>query len=97
MKKWLFLSVLPLVFLLFNCAAPIVPVTYDIQGTVKLWDGTPLSNVTVKAGTQQVATDSNGNWSITGLSEAVTVSAELDDYYIVVSGTVSPTKQVSNT
>lgn len=97
MKKWLFLLVLPLVFLLFNCAAPVVPVTYDIQGTVKLWDGTPLSNVTVKAGTQQATTDSNGNWSITGLSVAVTVSAELDDYYIVVSGTVSPTKQVSST
>lgn len=96
MRKWLFLLALPLFFLLFNCSAPVVPVTYDIQGTVKLWDNTALENVTITAGTKTATTDSNGNWSITGLSGTVTVSAQLNNYYIVVSGTVSTTRQVSS-
>lgn len=96
MRKWLFLLTLPLFFLLFNCSAPVVPVTYDIQGTVKLWNNTALENVTITAGTKTATTDSNGNWSITGLSGIVTVSAQLNNYHIVVSGTVSTTRQVSS-
>lgn len=95
MRKWLFALVLSTTLLLFNCAAPIVPTTYDIQGTVKLWNDTALSGVTVTAGTKQATTDLNGNWSIKGLSGNVTVSAQLSGYYIVISGMVSPTKQVS--
>jgi hypothetical protein len=52
--------------------------------------------VTVKAGTKQTETDANGNWSITGLTGTVTVSAGLQNYYIVVTGTVNPNKQVSS-
>lgn len=95
MRKWLPLLVMPVVFFLFNCAAPI-PVEYEIKGTVKMWDGTALPNVTVKAGTKQTETDADGEWSITGLTGTVTVSAELQDYYIVVKGTVNPNKEVSS-
>lgn len=96
MKKWLFLLLPVMVFFLFNCAGPIVQVSYDIQGTVKKSDGTPLQNVTVVAGTKQAQTNVNGEWSITGLTGNVTVSAQLQDYYIVVSGTVNLNKQVSS-
>ncbi|MFN3283854.1 MAG: carboxypeptidase-like regulatory domain-containing protein, partial [Pseudothermotoga sp.] len=96
MKKWLFLLLPVMVFFLFNCAAPIVQVSYDIQGTVKKSDGTPVPNVTVVAGTKQTQTDASGKWSITGLTGNVTVSAQLQDYYIVVSGTAKQTEQVSS-
>lgn len=96
MKKCLLLLLPVMVLFLFNCAGPIVQVSYDIQGTVKKSDGTPLENVTVVAGTKQAQTDATGKWSITGLTGNVTVSAQLQDYYIVVSGTVNLNKQVSS-
>lgn len=84
---------------LFNCAAPVVPgepSTYTIQGVVKLWDDTPLQGVTTSAGTKTTTTDTKGNWRITDLSGPVTVSAQKNDYYIVIAGTVQTTKNVSN-
>jgi|GEM_PF-1737630 len=97
MRKWLaLLAALSALLLLFNCAAPIVGTAYDVQGTVKLWDNTPLAGVTIIAGTKSTTSDSNGNWSIKGLTGPVTVSAQKTDYYLVVAGTVNPSKSVSN-
>ncbi|MEJ5229552.1 MAG: carboxypeptidase-like regulatory domain-containing protein [Pseudothermotoga sp.] len=100
MRKWLLLLAGLSVLLLFNCAAPPgggdTSNTYDIQGTVKLWDNTPLSDVTITAGTKTATSDTDGNWSISGLTGTVTVSAQKNDYYIVVAGTVNPSKSVSN-
>ncbi len=100
MRKWqiLLASTLLLLFL-FSCAAPFVPEepsTYTIEGVVKLWDDTPLQGVTISAGTKTTTTDTKGNWRITDLSGPVTVSAQKNDYYIVIAGTVQPTKNVSN-
>lgn len=100
MRKWLLLLAgLSVLLLLFNCAAPPdggTTSTYDIQGTVKLWDNTALAGVTITAGTKTATSDTNGNWSISGLTGTVTVSAQKNDYYIVVAGTVNPSKSVSN-
>jgi hypothetical protein len=100
MRKWqILLASTLLLFFLFSCAAPFVPEepsTYTIQGVVKLWNDTPLQGVTISAGTKTATTDTNGNWRITDLSGPVTVSAQKNDYYIVIAGTVQPTKNVSN-
>ncbi|AJC74696.1 hypothetical protein AJ81_03885 [Pseudothermotoga hypogea DSM 11164 = NBRC 106472] len=100
MRKWQILLVSSLVlFLLFSCAAPVVPgepSTYTIQGVVKLWNDTPLQGVTISAGTKTATTDANGTWTIADLSGAVTVRAQNTDYHIVIAGTVQTTKNVSN-
>ncbi|WP_448516308.1 hypothetical protein [Pseudothermotoga sp.] len=100
MRKWQILLVSSLfLFFLFSCAAPVVPgepSSYAIQGVVKLWNDTPLQGVTITAGTKTTTTDANGAWAITDLNGAVTVSAQKNDYYIVIAGTVQTTKNVSN-
>ncbi|WP_448522436.1 hypothetical protein [Pseudothermotoga sp.] len=100
MRKWQILLVSSLLlFVVFSCAAPVVPgepSTYTIQGVVKLWNDTPLQGVTISAGTKTTTTDTNGAWTIADLSGAVTVSAQKSDYYIVIAGTVQTTKNVSN-
>jgi hypothetical protein len=100
MRKWqILLASTLLLFFLFSCTAPFVPEepsTYTIEGVVKLWDDTPLQGVTISAGTKTATTDTKGNWRITDLSGPVTVSAQNSDYYIVIAGTVQPTKNVSN-
>ncbi len=79
------------VFLLFSCMGttpgPSEPTNYTIDGTVKLWDGSPLADVTIIAGQATTTTDQNGNWRIEGLTGTVVVRAEKDGYYIVVDGT----------
>jgi hypothetical protein len=100
MRKWqILLTSTLLLFFLFSCTAPFLPEepsTYTIEGVVKLWDDTPLQGVTISAGTKTATTDTKGNWRITDLSGPVTVSAQKNDYYIVIAGTVQPTKNVSN-
>ena len=79
------------VFLLFSCMGttpgPSEPTSYTIDGTVKLWDGSPLADVTIIAGQATTTTDQNGNWRIEGLTGTVLIRAEKDGYYIVVDGT----------
>jgi len=79
------------VFLLFSCMGttpgPSEPTSYTIQGVVKKWNGEPLQGVTISAGGVSTTSDSQGRWSISGLSGTVVVSAQLQNYYIVVNGT----------
>jgi len=100
MRKWqILLSSTLLLFFLFSFTAPFVqeePSTYTIEGVVKLWDDTPLQGVTISAGTKTATTDTKRNWRITDLSGPVTESAQKNDYYIVIAGTVQTTKNVSN-
>ncbi|MGJ8454252.1 carboxypeptidase-like regulatory domain-containing protein [Pseudothermotoga sp. U03pept] len=97
MRKWRTWLILAAVsFFLFNCSPPLVETPYDIQGTVKLSSGTPLEEVTITAGTKTATSDPNGNWTISGLTGSVTVRAQKKDYYIVVAGTVNPSKSVSS-
>ncbi len=100
MRKWqILLASTLLLFFLCSCTAPFVPEepsTYTIEGVVKLWDDTPLQGVTISAGTKTTTTDTKGTWTITDLSGPVTVSAQKNDYYIVIAGTVQTTKNVSN-
>ena len=100
MRKWqILLASTLLLFFLCSCTAPFVPEepsTYTIEGVVKLWDDTPLQGVTISAGTKTTTTDTKGTWTITDLSGPVTESAQKNDYYIVIAGTVQTTKNVSN-
>ncbi|WP_448522437.1 carboxypeptidase-like regulatory domain-containing protein [Pseudothermotoga sp.] len=80
------LVMVSVLFLLFSCMGT-TPANYTIDGTVKLWDGTPLAGVTIIAGQATTTTDESGNWRIEGLTGTVVVKAEKDGYYIVVDGT----------